>query len=181
MIFARIPPSYTATSSPPIRCRCTILVAELRTCFACFNGRIPNAFKTRRADSLTNPSLSARSRLRTCDVLLFSADTSRTRLQVCGLTFFFAWPKDRESLRRWAIPDAPSPCFCNAINFFDDVRLIAGGDDFPIIENPIETKYGSACVASTCAFSTISTWGNFNHATLFALGGFPLYRGQSQI
>ena len=85
------PPSYSETSSPSARCRFGILVAELRTCFTCLNGRAPQASKTRRADYLMTPSFPANSRLGTCDVLLFCAAAFRALLQVCAMAFFFFW------------------------------------------------------------------------------------------
>ena len=87
---------------------------------------------------------------------------------------FFAWPQERDSSRRWAISEAPTPCCSFSITVFADVRLIEGGDDFATIGNPIEFKFGLACFASMYAFLAVATWGNAKNAPLLEFGGFAL-------
>ena len=89
----------------------------------------PARLQNAAGESLTNPSLSASSRLGAIDVLLFFAATFRTRFQSDGPTFFFSWANGRGTLGRWLIPEAQNPCFSNAITLFADVRLIEGGND----------------------------------------------------
>ena len=91
--------SDMVTISPASR-RVAILVLALPNCVAHFRGRIPHAVKTRMGDSLPNPSLSAKSRFCTCDLMMFFATSYPHPFLFSGLGLFCVWTNARDSLMR---------------------------------------------------------------------------------